>query len=129
MLLRKLFLYAKIRLQDNFLEKEVLFMSNDIRDAVKNIDGMEEISLSDIDISCMFFSGAGDYTDQPLNEIIQEKFEECRKNGFCLWNVGSRAFDAVVTRPLCIEKKTPEKILTFCLHMFRVKNRPKEVCH
>lgn len=109
--------YASQRLTNKFCEDYFFFNRN----RIKQILGREEISLSDLDLEEMFFSKAGNYVGEGLDQILSTKVRTIARtvNGkpleYCLWAFANNAvaLDEVNNRCLIREEQGKDIYVLF----------------
>lgn len=79
------------------------------RTRINNILGNEVKSLNSIDISEMFFSKAGNYVGEGLDQILNYKIKSINKYGYCLWAFANNAVHTETVRACCRDREAQEK--------------------
>lgn len=79
------------------------------RTRISNILGNEIKSINSIDISEMFFSKAGHYIGEGLDQILNYKIKSINKYGYCLWAFANNAVRTEKVRACCRDREAKGK--------------------
>ncbi len=93
------YVYKRVRHEN---EKSDRFFFN--RNRIQNILGMKRSNVESLNLDEFFFSKAGNYLSEGIDQIIYDKNKVIQSNQYCLWAFAGNAVDAGLVRSLCRER-------------------------
>lgn len=91
------------------------------RERICNILGSKEISICSLNIDEMFFSKAGNYIREGIDQILNYEMDSINTHNYCLWTFASNAVKTETIRSYCA-KRQENNIDTYVLFSYTPSN-------